>query len=131
MVHSYRKGYAAELELVHKLAEKGFMVIRTPRSGRINLASPDVIAAKSGKILVIECKSRASAFKVESEQLDELRQWQEKAGAVPYIGWKISRKGWIFLNLDDVAENHGNIGKKFALEKGMPLEHILESAGEN
>ncbi len=125
MIRSYRKGYIAELSLVHTLSQHGFMVVRTPRSGRINLASPDIIAAKNGKLIVIECKARAEAFTVEKEQLQELREWQEKAGAIPYIGWKIARRGWIFLHLKDVEENKGNIGKKFALEKGMALEKIL------
>ena len=125
MVHSYAKGYAAERELVHILASKGYMTIRAPRSGRINLASPDVIAVKNGKVIVIECKSRAAAFKIEKEQLGELREWQEKGGAIPYVGWKVSRKGWIFFHLKDVEEKNGNMGKKFAEEKGMPLESIL------
>ncbi len=127
MLKAYRKGYAAELSLVHTLSKLGFMVIRTPRSGRINLASPDIIAAKNGKLIVVECKSRAAAFTIEKEQLAELKEWQERAGAVPYIGWKISRKGWTFFHLKDVEENNGNIGKKFAMEKGFPLEKLLEA----
>jgi len=127
MVQLYKKGYRAEWELTHLLADKGFMVMRAPRSGRINLASPDIIAAKSGKLFAIECKSRASAFKVEQEQLAELAEWQAKGGAIPFIGWKISRRGWTFLHLKDVMENNGNIGKKFAAKKGFPLEAIFAS----
>jgi Holliday junction resolvase len=124
MLASYRKGYVAELNLVHTLSKMGYMVIRAPRSGRINLASPDIIAAKPGKLIVIECKSRAAAFTVPKEQLNELREWQEKAGAVPYVAWKISRKGWKFLRFQDVCENNGNVGKKFAEGKGMSIEEI-------
>src|SRR3989344_7203051 len=105
MVQSYAKGYRAERELVYKLSGLGYMVVRTPRSGRISLDSPDVIAAKNGKLVVIECKSREAAFKIEESQLKELLSWQEKAGAKPYIGWKISRKGWPFLHLRDVVAN--------------------------
>jgi Holliday junction resolvase len=124
MVHSYAKGSAAERELVHTLSSMGYMTIRAPRSGRINLASPDVIAAKNGKLLVIECKSRKGAFSVPLEQLDQLREWRDKAGAVAYVGWKISRRGWTFMRLDDVCMNKGNIGKKFAAEKGVPIDAI-------
>ena len=124
MVHSYAKGYAAERSLVHILSGMGYMVIRAPRSGSISLASPDVIAAKHGKLLVIECKSRKGAFSVPIEQLDELKEWRDKAGARAYVGWKISRKGWTFLHLDDVYSNRGNIGKKFAQEKGISIEAI-------
>lgn len=124
MVKGYRKGYVAEWQLTHKLSEMGYMAVRTPRSGRINLASPDIIAAKAGRLIVIECKSRSAAFSVPLGQLDELKQWQEKAGAVPYIGWKISRKGWKFLHLRDVYENKGNVGKKFIEEKGIDIDKI-------
>lgn len=124
MVHCYRKGYAAERSLVHTLAKIGYMVVRTPRSGRINLASPDVIAAKDGRLIVIECKSRAKGFKVYGEQLDELKQWEEKAKATAYVGWKIARKGWLFLTLADVVGNNGNVGKKFIEEKGIALENL-------
>ena len=128
MLRSYKKGYRGEIELVHTLSRLGFMVIRAPRSGRISLASPDIIAAKDGKIIVIECKSRASAFTVPKEQLEELKEWEEKAGATPYIGWKMSRKGWTFMRLSDVERNAGNIGKKFAAENGMPLERAVQAA---
>ncbi|MBI2971154.1 MAG: hypothetical protein HYY37_01900 [Candidatus Aenigmarchaeota archaeon] len=124
MVHAYRKGYAGERQLVHILAHMGYMVVRTPRSGRINLASPDIIAAKGGRLIVIECKSRAGAFTVPPEQLDELREWEEKAGAKAYVAWKVSRKGWFFLNLNDVVGNNGNVGKKFLHEKAIGIEAI-------
>ncbi|MBI2233382.1 MAG: hypothetical protein HYU56_05685 [Candidatus Aenigmarchaeota archaeon] len=123
MVHSYKKGYSRELQLVHLLSSKGYMVVRTPRSGRINLASPDIIALKNGRITVIECKAHEEAFKVDGEQLDELKQWQD-AGASAYVAWKLARKDWIFLHLHDVVGNSGNIGKKFAFEKGLKLEDI-------
>jgi Holliday junction resolvase len=124
MVRSYAKGYAAERQLIHLLASMGYMTIRAPRSGSISLASPDVIAAKHGKLVVIECKSRKGAFSVPREQLDELKAWREKAGAQAYVGWKISRQGWTFLHLDDVYMNNGNVGKKFAQEKGISIEAI-------
>jgi Holliday junction resolvase len=124
MPHSYAKGYRGERELVHTLSKMGYMVIRAPRSGSINLASPDIIAAKHGKLLVIECKSRKGAFKIPIEQLNELKEWRDKAGAFAYIGWKISRKGWTFLRLDDVYANNGNIGKKFANSKGINIGEL-------
>jgi len=124
MVKKYAKGYRAEYQLTHMLAGMGYMVIRAPRSGRIGLPSPDIIAAKQGRLLVIECKSREEAFTVPQEQMQELREWEEKAGAVPYIGWKISREGWRFLRLKDVSENKGNVGKAFAGEKGISINEL-------
>lgn len=126
MVHSYKKGYRRERDLVHTLARMQYMVVRTPRSGRIGLASPDIIALKNGKVVVIECKAREEAFKIYPEQLRELQQWQD-AGARAYVAWKMARKGWIFLHLRDVVANGGNIGKAFAGEKGFEL-HELDTA---
>lgn len=122
MVRSYAKGSSAERELVHSLSKLGYMTIRAPRSGSINLPSPDIIAAKDGRLIVIECKSRAKGFKIASEQLAELKEWQDKALAKAYIGWKMSRKGWFFLTLDEVVQNNGNVGKKFVQEKGIRPE---------
>ncbi len=125
MVKSYAKGYRSERNLVHILAKRGYMVVRTPRSGRIGLASPDIIAAKDGKLFVIECKSREEAFTVPGEQLNELKEWKDTAMAIAYIAWKTSRKEWIFLHLEDVVKNSGNVGKKFAEEKGMSIDTAL------
>ncbi len=124
MVKSYAKGYRAEHWLVHELSRMGYMVVRTPHSGSINLASPDIIAAKDGRLIVIECKSREEAFSIPMEQLNELKEWEEKAGAKPYVAWKISRKGWFFLHLNDVISNNGNVGKKFAEEKAIQIGMI-------
>lgn len=123
MVKRYRKGYVAELSLVHKLSEIGYMAIRAPRSGRITIPSPDIVAVKNGRLIVIECKSRKAAFTVPEEQLDELKKWVSN-GAKAYIGWKIARKGWGFLKLDDVIKNRGNVGKKFAARNAITIDEL-------
>jgi len=64
------------------------------------------------------------------EQLAELDEWVAKAGAEAFIGWKISRKGWTFLKLDDVKQNKGNIGKKFAAEKGICMDIFGDVSNE-
>ena len=126
MVHKYKKGYRGENELVHMLSQKGFMTIRAPRSGRINLPSPDVIAVKSGKVYAIECKSRKDGFKISPGQIEELKQWEEKGGSETYIAWKIAYKGWFFIPLKKVVENNGNVGKKFCSENGIPFSEMFK-----
>ena len=124
MVNPYVKGYAAERELTHTLAKMGYMAIRAPRSGRINLPSPDVIAAKDGRLIVFEVKFRESAFTVRPEQLQELVEWRDKAKAAAYLACKISRKGWKFIHLHEVISNNGNVGKKFIEAKGISIDQI-------
>lgn len=129
IVMSYQKGYRAEREMVHTLSDKGYMVLRAPRSGRIGLDSPDVVAVKKhdekNDVLAIECKFRKKAFKVEEGQLSELKQWEIKAGARCFVAWKQAYKGWTFFNIKDVLENNGNIGKRFAKKKGIDMEMAL------
>jgi Holliday junction resolvase len=125
MPGNYKKGYRGENELVHMLAKKGFMALRAPRSGRINLPSPDVIAVKSGKVYAVECKSRKNGFKVPAEQLEELLQWEKIGGSETYVAWKIAYKGWFFIPLKKVMENNGNVGKGFCAENGKPFDEIF------
>jgi Holliday junction resolvase len=123
MVKKYAKGYRAERLLLQELSKLGYMVMRAPHSGSTSLASPDIIAVKGGRVLVIECKAREEAFKIEEEQMKQLCQWQG-AGCVPYVAWKISRGGWKFIHLDRVMENGGKIGKKFADSMGVSINEI-------
>ncbi|MFH1420570.1 MAG: Holliday junction resolvase Hjc [Candidatus Aenigmatarchaeota archaeon] len=124
MVKAYSKGYRLERKLVHLLSDRGYMVMRSPRSGRMNVPAPDIVAVKNGRVFVIECKNHANAFTVEKGQLDQLRAWVDKAGATAYVAWNMPKTGLMFLKLDDVAANNGNIGKKFAMEKGTKLDTI-------
>jgi Holliday junction resolvase len=125
-IKAYRKGYTGERELVYRLYEKGYMVLRSPRSGRISLPTPDIIAIKKGKIFVIECKSRKSGFKIYETQINQLREWVEKAGAKAFVAWKITREGWKFIPLEEIIKNEGNVGKEFCNRVGLDFEKAFE-----
>ena len=122
---SYAKGYAAERELTHELYSRGYAVLRAPHSGSISIASPDIVAIKNGKVFVIECKSHKKAFTVDMSQLQELQEWEKRAGAIAYVAWKISHKGWHFLKLNDVIENRGNVGFRFLDGRAMKIDDVL------
>ncbi|MEM5812908.1 MAG: Holliday junction resolvase Hjc [Candidatus Aenigmatarchaeota archaeon] len=121
----YMKGYLGERELLYKLYDKGYVVLRSPRSGRIGLPTPDIVAIKKSKVYAIECKSRNIAFIVPKEQLDQLKEWVEKAGAIAYIAWKIPRKGWKFISLEDAIKNNGKISKRFCDLVGKDFDEIF------
>jgi len=124
----YNKGANAERQLIHRLFEAGFSVIRTAGSGKTPLPAPDIIALKRGRILAFECKAwKAKNLAIPVEQVEELLDWSEVAGAEPLIGWKIPRKGWFFLKSGQMK----NTGKFFtinssnAMEKGKSLEEVM------
>jgi len=129
MVKAYAKGYRFERQLVHILSKRDFMVLRAPRSGRMNLALPDIVAIRrvDGKphVVALECKNRVDGFTVAHEQLLELKEWEEKAGAKCYVVWKCGRGSPIFLKLEDVVGNKGNVGKRFASEHGLSLDEVM------
>ncbi len=124
MVKTYRKGYVAELELVHILAKRGWLVVRAPRSGRINLPSPDIIAVKNGKIVAIECKVRDEAFSVSKDQIDQLKVWSKTGGASVFLALKVPRRGWKFFGIDMIIKMNGKIGKK-SFNDGLDLEEFI------
>lgn len=121
----YMKGYVGERELLYKLYDKGYVVLRSPRSGRIGLPTPDIVAIKNSKVYALECKFRNIAFIVPKEQLEQLKEWVEKAGANAYIAWKIPRKGWKFIALDDAMKNNGRISKKLCNLVGKDFDEIF------
>jgi Holliday junction resolvase len=121
---SYAKGYRGERELLHELYRRGWAVMRAPRSGRIGIPCPDLIAIRKNRIIIIECKSRASAFTVEEDQLDQLRDWQTRTGAEAWLGCKLSRRGWKFLTFLDVSANNGNVGMRFLEARGITLDEL-------
>ena len=121
MVNTYKKGYRVENTLQHLLYSMGYMVLRAPRSGRINLPSPDLIAIKKKRILVLECKASEKSFRIDEDQIQQLREW-EKQGAEPYVVWKRSRQDWEFLHIKDVVENDNKISLKFSQEKHKKID---------
>jgi len=122
---TYRKGYIAENQLVHIMYERGWAVLRAPRSGRISLPSPDIVAMKKGRILIIEVKSRKAGFQIRKEQMDEMKDYIKRSGGEGYIAIKIPRNGWKFLKFDDVTENNGNVGKKFLEKKFIDIMSVI------
>ncbi len=122
---TYRKGYMAENQLVHILYERGWAVMRAPRSGKISIPSPDIVAIKGGRVVIIEVKSRSAGFQIRKEQLDEMREWVLRSGGEGYVALKLPYKGWRFLKLDDVINNKGNVGKAFLEEKYLELEDVV------
>ncbi len=101
VAHSRRKskGTNAERELVKLLWEKGWAALRTASSGSMKVPLPDVVAARKGKLLAIECKTTKKLPKyLNIEEVKELEKFADVAGALPIIAVKVSHKGWIFVH---------------------------------
>jgi Holliday junction resolvase len=118
-MHTYKKGYRAEKELIKLLSSLGYATLRAPKSGKDTI---DVIACKKGQIFVFECKSWKSKPKINEKQLNSLLEFARKAGAIALIAIKLENEGWKFLRAEDVRENKGNVSEDLLKEKSFSVE---------
>ncbi len=100
-----QRGFRAERELVRKLWNYGFAVIRAPASGAgtRNIFYPDIIAIYHGKVFVIEVKYRSSseAIYISKDKMEKLMDFAKRANAQVLIAIKIKNKGWYLVTLQD------------------------------
>jgi len=126
-----RRGINEERELVHKLNNLGFAVLRAPSSGsRTKLDRPDILAGRKGLYLAIEVKStRKNIIYIADESIKQLIRFSEKFGAKPFIAAKFKKKGigWRLIE----PEKLENTGKHYRLtlnqllSEGKSLEAII------
>lgn len=118
----YRKGADAERELIHKLYDLGFSVVRTAGSGATALPAPDLVALSRTKRMAFESKAWDAAYlSISNEQMSELEGWCKRADAELYIAWKIPREGWLFLK----PEHFTKTGKSYAITRKKALSKAL------
>jgi Holliday junction resolvase len=94
---TYRKGARAERELIHFFSSHGFEVIRAAGSG-VNSLSPDLLAFRRGAQFAIECKAwGAGSLSFPKEKVAAMKKWEETTGITHYVGWRVSREGWLLF----------------------------------
>ncbi len=95
----YEKGANAERKLIKELYSRGMSVVRVAGSGKNVLPAPDIVALSKSKKLAFECKAwDASYLNISIGQMEEQLGWAERAGAEFFVAWKVSRKGFLFLD---------------------------------
>ncbi|MFH1240623.1 MAG: Holliday junction resolvase Hjc [Candidatus Diapherotrites archaeon] len=119
----YRKGANAERELIHKLYDMGFSVVRIAGSGGTSLPSCDILALSPEKKLAIECKAWANEnLSIKDAQMQELEEWSKKAGIEFLIAWKVPHKGWYFLP----KELFKKTGKAYSLSLKKAMKYGMD-----
>lgn len=126
----YRKGAAAERELMRMLWARGAAVIRSAGSG--NSYAPDVVAILNGRAVAFECKawSKRELF-VRREQYEKMVEWSQRANAPVFIAWKYPRLGWFFVPLAylEKKEKHYGIRVDDVKRLSVDLDVILGRQG--
>ncbi len=124
-----RKGDRRERELVNRLDEIGFAVMRAPASGGATQRElPDVLAGNGNVFYAIEAKSSAGdPIYLTGEEVEALVYFSQNFGAKPKIGVRFDREDWYFFHPADVHQTKGGnyrVKKEKALEDGDSMDDL-------
>jgi Holliday junction resolvase len=129
---SNAKGDRRERELVNRLDELGFAVMRAPASGSATSRElPDVLAGDGTVFYAIEVKSSGgNPIYLDEKEVYDLVYFGRNFGAEPRIGVRFDREDWYFFDPrgDDVHVTDGGnyrIKQETALEYGTSIEELL------
>jgi Holliday junction resolvase len=106
---SNAKGDRRERELVNRLDEAGFAVMRAPASGSATERElPDVLAGNGERFYAIEAKSSAGdPIYLDGEEVYALVYFAQNFGATPRIGVRFDHEDWYFFHPDDLHQTDG------------------------
>lgn len=121
---SNTKGDRRERELVNKLDEAGFAVMRAPASGSATERElPDVLAGNGEQFYAIEAKSSAGApIYLDGEEVYSLVYFSRNFGAKPRVGVRFDHEDWYFFHPDDLYQTDGGnyrVKKETAIADGV------------
>lgn len=128
---SQAKGGRRERELVNRLDEAGFAVIRSPASGSATQREqPDILAGNGADFYAIEVKSSAGdPIYLTGEEVEALVYFARNFGAKARIGVRFDREAWYFFHPDELHVTSGRnyrVKKEHALEAGTSLAELVE-----
>ena len=126
---SNSKGDRRERELVNRLDEAGFAVLRAPASGSATERElPDVLAGNGEQFYAIEAKSSAGApIYLDGGEVYALVYFSRNFGAKPRIGVRFDHEDWYFFHPDDLHQTDGGnyrVKKETALADGVDFEEF-------
>jgi len=129
MSNSNAKGNRRERQLVNKLDERGFAVMRAPASGSAtDRELPDVLAGDGDVFYAIEAKSSAGdPIYLTGEEVEALVYFARNFGAKPRIGVRFDREDWYFFHPADLHTTDGGnyrVKKETALSDGTDIEEL-------
>ncbi len=130
------KGDRRERELVNRLDDAGFAVMRAPASGGATQRElPDVLAGNGDVFYAIEAKSSSGdPIYLSGEEVEALVYFSQNFGAKPKIGVRFDREDWYFFHPADVHQTDGGnyrVKKETALEDGDSMDDLQTSDEEN
>ncbi|MFC7167267.1 Holliday junction resolvase Hjc [Halospeciosus flavus] len=127
---SNAKGDRRERELVNRLDEAGFAVMRAPASGSATERElPDVLAGDGEVFYAIEAKSSSGRpIYLDGEEVEALLFFAQNFGAKPRVAARFDREDWYFFHPGDLYTTDGGnyrVKKETALAEGTDFEEFV------
>ena len=123
-------GARLENQLANLLWGMGFAVVRGPSSGSgaRRRFQPDLVAIRSGKILVFEVKRghEGRPLYLRASQVEKLAEFASRAGGEAFIAVHIPWLGWRIHRLDSLERVSDARFKISNPESGLRLEVLVE-----
>ncbi|ATW88475.1 Holliday junction resolvase [Halohasta litchfieldiae] len=125
-----RKGDRRERELVNRLDDSGFAVMRAPASGSATERElPDVLAGDGDRFYAIEAKSSSGdPIYLTGEEVEALIFFAQNFGAKARIAVRFDREDWYFFHPGDLYTTDGGnyrVKKETALADGVDFEEFV------
>jgi Holliday junction resolvase len=116
----YRRGASAERELMKALEERGFAVVRSAGSKKV-----DIVAGNGRTYLCIEVKSTHSdKIYLTEEDLNKLTEFSRRFGGKAFLAVKFVNREWKFFEPEKLTKS----GKSYRItypDGGMTLDEAL------
>ncbi|QDX41826.1 nucleoid-structuring protein H-NS [Salarchaeum sp. JOR-1] len=130
-----RKGDRRERELVNRLDEAGFAVMRAPASGSATQRElPDVLAGDGESFYAVEAKSSSGdPIYLTGEEIEALVYFSRSFGARPKVGARFDREDWYFFHPHDLHRTDGGnyrVKKETALDSGETIADLKAASDE-
>ena len=127
---SNSKGNRRERELVNRLDEAGFAVMRAPASGSATERDlPDVLAGDGEQFYAIEAKSSAGdPIYLDGDEVESLLYFSQNFGARARVGVRFDREAWFFFHPGDLYTTDGGnyrVKKETALADGTDFDELV------
>lgn len=132
MMASNRKGDRRERELVNRLDEAGFAVMRAPASGSATERElPDVLAGNGDSFYAIEAKSSSGdPIYLDGAEVEALIYFAQNFGARARIGVRFDREAWAFFHPSDLHMTDGG-NYRVKEERAVAAEEDIEALAGN
>jgi Holliday junction resolvase len=123
------RGATAERDLIHKFWERGWAAMRSAGSGSTSFPSPDVIAGKGGRTIVIEAKITLDNNKyLTIEEVEHLEEFAEIFSAEAWVAIKFPRTKWMFFKPEDLdrTEKSFKASKRRGEYASLSFDELVE-----